>query len=174
MKYFRGALLQHQISTQGYGICRKQQSNKHRKWKIREYQRLRCEVRFEENKLLLLLRVCMYALLYGSHLRSHAEGVNRRHRGVMCSAFVGRAVRCACGSITHSRAQGTMLLILLLRSNKRSTEEQLQQRQSTKHTALSSILHLHPASPRTYGDIPLSVFSAASRRHGSAAWAVRW
>ena len=50
-----------QICTQCCGICRIQQL-KYRKWKIREYQRLRCELRFEENKLLLLLRVCMYAL----------------------------------------------------------------------------------------------------------------
>ena len=50
------------ICTQGCGICRIQQLKKYRKWKIRECQRLRCEVQFEENKLLLLLLLllCVY------------------------------------------------------------------------------------------------------------------
>ena len=39
--------------------------------------------------LLLLLRVYVCSVLYGSH----AEGVIRRHRGALCSAYVGRAVR---------------------------------------------------------------------------------
>ena len=69
------------------------------------------EVRFEENMLLLLLllllRVYVCCVLYGSH----AEGVNRRHRGALCSAYVGRAVRCACGSITRPRAQVTVRLL---------------------------------------------------------------
>ena len=37
------------------------------------------------------------SVLYGGP----AKGVNRRHRGALCSAYVGRAMRCACGSITR-------------------------------------------------------------------------
>ena len=101
MKYFCGVLLQISNLHSRLWHLPKTAAKKYRTWKTREYQRLRCEVRFEENKLLLLLLlllllvlVFMYALLYGCH----AEGVNRRHRGALCSAYVGRAVRCACGS----------------------------------------------------------------------------
>ena len=64
-----------------------------------------------EPRVYVVLYYCCYVyvfVLYGSH----AEGVNRRHRGALCSAYVGCAVRCACGSITRPRAQATIILLL--------------------------------------------------------------
>ena len=69
---------------------------------IRTNQRLRCEMRVE--KIIDYARAtsaaaaaaaaarCVCSILNGSH----AKAVNRRHRGAMCSVYVGRAVRCGC------------------------------------------------------------------------------
>ena len=76
---------------------------------------------------------CVRSVLYGSH----AKGVNRRHRDTLCSACVGRAVRCACGAITRPGAQSTTTSlthsrlqqkIIIAQSSKVSSS-----RQSTPH-----------------------------------------
>ena len=72
--------------------------------------------------------------------------VNRRHRGTMGSVCVGRALRCsdiyAC--VAPEPTARRRLFSLTGRRKKNSTQIS---RVSTKHTAVSSMLHLHPANP---------------------------
>ena len=72
--------------------------------------------------------------------------VNRRHRGAMGSVWVGRALRCsdiyAC--VAPEPTARRRRFSLTGRRKKKSTQST---RVSTKHTAVSSMLHLHPADP---------------------------
>ena len=60
--------------------------------------------------------------LYGSHAR--------RHRGALCSACVGHAVRCACGAVTPARAQSATTFF--------ADRLRLQQKQTSYRAAASA------------------------------------
>ena len=61
---------------------------------------------------------CVCSVLDGSH----AKAVNRRHRGALCSACVGCAVRCAWGAVTRPRAQSSTTTFFGDRSRLHSTQ----------------------------------------------------
>ena len=108
------------------------------------------------------------SVLYGSH----AKAVNLRHRGELCSACVGRAVRCACGAVTHPRAQITTSF-----SGDRSRLHQ-KKRQHTEHPRQHAAAvcsrrtrQCHRCcicTLRTLRRMTFPAFAAASRWHGLA------
>ena len=110
--------------------------------------------------------VYVCSVLYGSH----GEGVNRRHRGALWSAYVGRAVPCACGSITRPRARGQGT------TRTGTTSTSLKQTTKQRGAAQAAVDKVHGAVIDIAAEpchMPLSAFSATSLRYGPVTWAVR-
>ena len=86
----------------------------------------------------LLLRVS--SMVYGSH----AKAVNRRHRGALCSACVGRAVWCACVA-----PEPYFPLIARVCSKKNNTEHPRQHVAvvDKAHGGAIDVASLHPTNP---------------------------
>ena len=118
--------------------------------------------------LLLLLQMLLPRVLYGSH----AKAVNRRHRGALCSACVGCAVRCACGAVTHPKAQSSTCTFFADRSRLQRKKQYLVHR-----TPASACCSIRQSTRRCHRccifctlsglrRMTLPAFAAASRWHG--------
>ena len=92
-------------------------------------------------------RVCLCSVLYGSH----AKADNRRHRGALCSACVGRAVRCLWRGHTPQSPEHDYFFRWPLASaakEKQQTEHPRRMlQQAVVYTALGGVIDVASAPP---------------------------